>query len=54
MTKLYSYIRWSSERQANSTTLERQMSSAREFAREMDLELVEIIDPGVSESPRII
>ncbi len=48
MTKLYSYIRWSSERQANSTTLERQMSSAREFAREMDLELVEIIDPGVS------
>ena len=48
MTKLYSYIRWSSERQAKSTTLERQLSSAREYAREKGLELVEIIDPGVS------
>lgn len=48
MTKLYSYVRWSSEKQGNSTTLDRQMSSARDFAREKGLELVEIIDPGVS------
>lgn len=48
MPKLYSYIRWSSERQAKGTTLKRQMESAKEFALMNDLELVEIIDPGVS------
>lgn len=47
MPKLYSYIRWSSERQAKGTTLKRQMESAKEFALMNDLELVEITDPGV-------
>ncbi|MEI7410916.1 recombinase family protein, partial [Pectobacterium aroidearum] len=48
MPLLYSYIRWSSDRQATGTTLERQMASAKEFALLNGLELVEIIDPGVS------
>lgn len=48
MPLLYSYIRWSSERQAKGTTLQRQMTSAKEFALANGLELVEIIDPGVS------
>ncbi len=48
MPKLYSYIRWSSERQAKGTTLKRQMESAKKFALMNDLELVEITDPGVS------
>ncbi|UAN64747.1 recombinase family protein [Serratia sp. JSRIV006] len=48
MPKLYSYIRWSSERQAKGTSLERQMESAKAFALANGLELVEIIDPGVS------
>lgn len=48
MTKLYSYVRWSSERQSKGTTFERQMASARLFANDNSLELVEIIEPGVS------
>ncbi|MFJ5438109.1 recombinase family protein [Pectobacterium brasiliense] len=48
MPLLYSYIRWSSDRQAKGTTLQRQMASAKEFALTNGLELVEIIDPGVS------
>ncbi|WP_431223010.1 recombinase family protein [Serratia sp. L9] len=48
MPKLYSYIRWPSERQAKGTTLKRQMESAKAFALMNDLELIEIIDPGVS------
>ncbi|WP_114193538.1 recombinase family protein [Edaphovirga cremea] len=48
MPKLYSYIRWSSERQAKGTTLKRQMEGAKECALANELELAEIIDPGVS------
>lgn len=48
MPLLYSYIRWSSERQAKGTTLQRQMASAKEFALTNGLQLVEITDPGVS------
>ncbi|HGH5996673.1 TPA: recombinase family protein [Morganella morganii] len=48
MPKLYSYVRWSTDKQAKGSTLERQLTSAKEFAREHKLELVEIIDPGVS------
>ncbi|MCE0826581.1 recombinase family protein [Buttiauxella sp. A2-C2_NF] len=48
MPLLYSYIRWSSDRQAKGTTLQRQMASAKEFALTNGLQLVEITDPGVS------
>ncbi|WP_034458621.1 recombinase family protein [Buttiauxella noackiae] len=48
MPLLYSYIRWSSDRQAKGTTLERQLASAKAFALSKGLELVEITDPGVS------
>jgi hypothetical protein len=48
MPLLYSYIRWSSDRQAKGTTLDRQLASAKEFAASEGLELVEITDPGVS------
>ncbi|MDT7116111.1 recombinase family protein [Citrobacter braakii] len=46
MPKLYSYIRWSSDRQDKGTTKDRQ--SARTYAEEKGLEMVEIIEPGVS------
>ncbi len=46
--KCYSYIRWSSEQQAHGTTLERQLRTARDIAAENGLELVELIDKGVS------
>ncbi len=46
--KCYSYIRWSSDRQASGTTLERQLDIAREIAGKNNLELVEIFDKGVS------
>ncbi|TWD33392.1 recombinase family protein [Pantoea sp. SJZ147] len=48
MPQLYSYVRWSSDKQSKGTTLERQMVSAKLFANENNLDLVEIIDPGVS------
>lgn len=48
MPLLYSYIRWSSERQSKGTTRDRQIASARDFALANNLELVEIEDPGVS------
>ncbi|MGX1956138.1 recombinase family protein [Serratia proteamaculans] len=47
-TKLYSYIRWSSDRQAKGTSLERQTAKAREFALLHDLEMVELLDAGLS------
>ncbi|MCW1971994.1 UNVERIFIED_ORG: DNA invertase Pin-like site-specific DNA recombinase [Pantoea agglomerans] len=46
--RLYSYVRWSSDRQATGTTLARQTESARLFAAEHDLVYVEILDAGVS------
>lgn len=48
MPKLYSYIRWSSDRQNQGTTKLRQLAAARAFAEEHKLEMVEIIEPGVS------
>lgn len=45
---LYSYIRWSSDKQAEGASLQRQLETARRVAHENDLELVEIIDEGVS------
>jgi len=47
-TKCYSYIRWSSDKQAKGTTLERQLKTAQEIADDNGLELVEIIDSGIS------
>lgn len=46
--RLYSYVRWSSDRQASGTTLARQTESARLFAVEQGLTYVEILDAGVS------
>lgn len=48
MPKLYSYIRWSSDRQNQGTTKMRQLAAARAYAEEHQLEMVEIIEPGVS------
>lgn len=47
MPQLYSYVRWSSGEQTKGTTLERQMASAKLFANDNGLDLVEIIEPGV-------
>lgn len=47
-SRLYSYVRWSSDRQASGTTLARQTESARLFAVEHGLTYVEILDAGVS------
>ncbi len=46
--KLYSYIRWSSDKQAKGSSLQRQLETARRVAHENDLELLEIIDAGLS------
>ncbi|QCT20595.1 recombinase family protein [Jejubacter calystegiae] len=48
MPKLFSYIRWSSSRQSEGTTLARQTAAAKAFAVEHDLEYDEIRDEGVS------
>lgn len=46
--KCYSYIRWSSDRQSTGTTQERQAALAYQVADEFGLELVEVLDAGVS------
>lgn len=46
--KCYSYIRWSSEQQPSGTTLSRQEDIAQKIADEMGLELVTLIDKGIS------
>ncbi|HGM5486747.1 TPA: recombinase family protein [Serratia marcescens] len=46
--KLYSYVRWSSDRQAKGTSLERQTTKAKDFATLHNLELVELLDAGLS------
>ncbi|HDC4565558.1 TPA: recombinase family protein [Enterobacter asburiae] len=46
--RLISYIRWSSQRQASGTTIERQTEAARLYAVENNLEYHEIRDEGVS------
>ncbi|WP_320734915.1 recombinase family protein [Enterobacter kobei] len=48
MPQLYSYIRWSSDRQDKGTTKNRQVAAAKAYAEEAGLEMVEIIEPGVS------
>lgn len=48
MPQLYSYIRWSTDRQDKGTTRNRQLAAAKVFAAEAGLEMVEIEDPGVS------
>ena len=48
MKQMYSYIRWSSDRQEMGTSLQRQLAGAREFATHQGLELVEVIEAGVS------
>lgn len=46
---MYIYIRWSSEKQTEGTTRDRQLSAATAFAESNNLEVVEIIeDKGVS------
>ncbi|PQV82272.1 recombinase family protein, partial [Cronobacter sakazakii] len=48
MPQLYSYIRWSTDRQDKGTTRNRQLAAAKAYAAEAGLEMVEIEDPGVS------
>jgi len=48
MPQLYSYIGWSSDRQDKGTTMSRQIETAKAYANEAGLEMVEIIEPGVS------
>ena len=48
MVQAYSYIRWSSKKQSTGDSLERQLDYARKIAYEHHLELVEIVDKGVS------
>lgn len=45
---LYSYVRWSSEKQGQGTSHVRQVTQARQFAIEHGLNFVEILDSGVS------
>ncbi|WP_338884969.1 recombinase family protein [Aeromonas hydrophila] len=45
---LYSYIRWSSEKQGQCTSHVRQVSQARHFALEHGLNFMEVLDSGVS------
>ncbi|ELJ9647844.1 recombinase family protein [Enterobacter hormaechei] len=46
--KLYSYQRWSSAVQSDGTTKARQTFTAEEYAKRNDLEVVEIVDAGIS------
>lgn len=48
MAKAYSYTRWSSSKQSTGSSLDRQLAYARNIAQEHGLELVEILDAGVS------
>lgn len=48
MTQAYSYIRWSSKKQSTGDSLARQLDYARQIATEHDLELVEMVDRGIS------
>ncbi|HBN1732121.1 recombinase family protein [Escherichia coli] len=48
MPQLYSYIRWSSDRQEKGTTKNRQVAAAKAYAEEAGLEMVEILEPGTS------
>ncbi|MHB6879570.1 recombinase family protein, partial [Klebsiella pneumoniae] len=46
--RMFSYVRWSTPRQASGTSLKRQTARAKEFAEKHNLEMVEIFDRGVS------
>jgi len=46
--KFYSYIRWSSDKQSGGSRLVHHSTTAQEIAQEQDLELVEVIDSGIS------
>ncbi|WP_165840005.1 recombinase family protein [Motiliproteus coralliicola] len=46
--RLYSYIRWNTDKQSSGSTHARQLKQARDLATEYDLELVEMIDEGLS------
>lgn len=46
--KLYSYQRWSSAVQADGTSKARQSHAAEEYAKTHNLEVVEIVDAGIS------
>ncbi|EQA1673065.1 recombinase family protein [Enterobacter hormaechei] len=48
MRKLYSYVRWSTDKQSGNTSLERQTLKAQEFATIHNLEYVQILDAGIS------
>lgn len=47
-TQLYSYQRWSSAVQSEGTTKARQSFAAQEYANRNKLEIVEIVDAGIS------
>lgn len=46
--KCYSYIRWSSDKQSGGSTLARQLKTAKEIADDEKLELIEMVDSGIS------
>ena len=46
--QLYSYIRWSSDKQTAGSSHDRQSSTAQQIAEQYDLEIVELLDAGVS------
>ncbi|WP_244153018.1 recombinase family protein [Kosakonia oryziphila] len=46
--KLYSYIRWSTDKQTGNTSLVRQTEKAKQYAAIHGLEYVQILDAGVS------
>ncbi len=48
MRQAYSYIRWSSKNQSTGDSLARQLKYARDIASVHDLELVEMVDRGIS------
>ncbi|MBO9492468.1 recombinase family protein [Endozoicomonas sp. G2_1] len=46
--QVYSYVRWSSDRQADGSTKQRQLKIAEKVAQEKGFELVTFYDKGVS------
>ncbi|EKY3262095.1 recombinase family protein [Cronobacter sakazakii] len=47
-TRLYSYVRWSTDKQSGNTSLDRQTDKAKAFASLHGLEYVQILDAGIS------
>lgn len=46
--KLYSYIRWSSDNKLGYNTFNCQLQTTKEITQVQDLELVEMLDSGIS------